>query len=156
MSIHGDIQGDWRVPSSRTYFNDRMNFLCAAVCTASFLIKHVTMLCLVALVYDREDLNCVFGHVDLLAPYKTAQYNRRLQHFLKQILNAMCFLKMRTLIWMFTGYYHSPEEMDQREKEIMHWIGETLKTKCSGRVYYIITFCDLATETMIYYNFLFM
>lgn len=91
MSIPGDIQGDWRVSRSRTCFNDRMNFLCAALRTASFLIKYVIVLCLVAFVCDREDLICIFGHVDLLTPCKIAQYNRRLQHFLKQMLNVKCF-----------------------------------------------------------------
>lgn len=88
------------------------------------LIKDVSLCYVWLLWHMKADLNCVFGHVDLLTPYKTARYNRRLQHFLKQILNAMCFLKMRKQIWMFTGYYHSSEEMDQREKETMHWIGE--------------------------------
>lgn len=39
---YGDIQGDWRVPSSRTWSKDRMNFLCAVQCTASFFIKHAS------------------------------------------------------------------------------------------------------------------
>jgi len=72
--------------------------MCSSMHSIFFDKTHVTELCLVALVYDREDLNCILGVVDLLTPYKTAQYNRRLQHFLKQILNAMGFLKMRKLI----------------------------------------------------------
>lgn len=33
-----------------------------------FWEKHVTVLYLVALLYDREDLNCLSGHVDFFSP----------------------------------------------------------------------------------------
>lgn len=74
--------------------------LCGSMHTTFFDKTDVTVLCSVALIFDRDDLNCVFGHVDFLTPYERAQYNRRLQHFLKKILNAMCwfFFKMRKLI----------------------------------------------------------
>lgn len=45
---------------------------------------------------------------------------------------------------MFTGYDHSSEEMDQREKEIMQWI-EQRKQDVLFSVHYIITFCGLST-----------
>lgn len=89
-----------------------MNFLCAAVCTTPFFDKtDVTVLCLVALIFDRDDLNCVFGHVDLLTPYKTT--------FPKANIKCNVFF-LNEETDMFTGYYHSSAEMGHREKEIMH------------------------------------
>lgn len=70
--------------------------MCSITHSFFFGKTHVTVLCLVALLYNREDLNCLSGHVDFLSPYKTAQCNNRL-YFLKQILNTMCLLKIR--IW---------------------------------------------------------
>lgn len=72
MSIHGDIQGDGRIPSSRICSDDRMNFLCD-MHSIFFDKTHDTVLCSAALIYNREDLNCISGPVVLLSPHKPAQ-----------------------------------------------------------------------------------
>lgn len=121
------------------------------ICTASSLIKHMTLCCVRLLWYTTGKIWIAYLGLWFCSVHIN-QHNSCLQHFLKQILNTTCsfvvllvFLNEETdmnVYWILSQLWRDGPE--KKGNYALNWREDTLRTKCSGSVYDIITFRDLA------------